>query len=51
VPVRLIFYKGFGHNINKPKQQRAIMEENYDWYSKYVWQEEIPAASDGTADK
>ncbi len=23
VPVKLIFYKGFGHPINKPKQQRA----------------------------
>ena len=39
VPVKLIFYKGFGHPINKPKQQRAVMEENYDWFSKYIWGE------------
>ena len=29
VPVKLVFYKGFGHNINKPKQQRSLMEQNY----------------------
>ena len=39
VPVKLVFYKGFGHPINKPKQQRAVMEENYDWFSKYIWGE------------
>jgi dipeptidyl aminopeptidase/acylaminoacyl peptidase len=39
VPVKLVFYKGFGHPINKPKQQRAVMEENYDWFSKYIWSE------------
>jgi len=39
VPVKLILYKGFGHPINKPKQQRAVMEHNYDWFSKYIWGE------------
>ena len=34
VPVKLILYKGFGHPINKPKQQRAVMEHNYDWFSQ-----------------
>ncbi|HME08845.1 MAG TPA: S9 family peptidase [Bryobacteraceae bacterium] len=40
VPVKLILYKGFGHPINKPKQQRAVMEHNYEWFSKYIWGEE-----------
>lgn len=40
VPVKLIFYKGFGHPINKPKQQRAVMEHNYEFFSKYIWGEE-----------
>ena len=44
VPVKLIFYKGFGHPINKPKQQRAVMEHNYEWFSKYIWGEEPAAA-------
>ena len=43
VPVKLIFYKGFGHPINKPKQQRAVMEHNYEWFSKYIWGEEVQA--------
>jgi dipeptidyl aminopeptidase/acylaminoacyl peptidase len=45
VPVKLIFYKGFGHPINKPKQQRAVMEQNYDWFSKYIWGEEAAGAN------
>jgi len=46
VPVKLVFYKGFGHAINKPKQQRSLMEQNYEWFSKYIWGEEVssPAA-------
>ena len=28
VPVKLVLYKGFGHPINKPKQQRAVTQEN-----------------------
>jgi dipeptidyl aminopeptidase/acylaminoacyl peptidase len=47
VPVKLIFYKGFGHPINKPKQQRAVMEHNYDWFSKYIWGEEASSLATG----
>jgi dipeptidyl aminopeptidase/acylaminoacyl peptidase len=45
VPVKLILYKGFGHPINKPKQQRAVMEHNYEWFAKYIWGEEPPSAT------
>ena len=44
VPVKLILYKGFGHPINKPKQQRAVIEHNYEWFSKYIWGEEPQGA-------
>ena len=44
VPVKLILYKGFGHPINKPKQQRAVMEHNYEWFAKYIWGEEPQSA-------
>jgi dipeptidyl aminopeptidase/acylaminoacyl peptidase len=47
VPVKLIFYKGFGHPINKPKQQRAVMEHNYEWFSKYIWGEDTAVATGG----
>lgn len=39
VPVRMIVYKGFGHGIDKPKQQRAVMEHNYEWFSQWIWGE------------
>ncbi len=41
VPVKLILYKGFGHPIDKPKEQRAVMEHNYEWFSRYIWGEEV----------
>jgi len=42
VPVKMVVYKGFGHGITKPKQQRAVMEENEKWFAQYIWGE-IPA--------
>ncbi len=39
VPVKMIVYKGFGHGIDKPKQQRAVMEHNLEWFAKYIWGE------------
>lgn len=41
VPVRMVVYKGFGHGITKPKPMRQVMEENYRWFSKYIWGEEL----------
>jgi dipeptidyl aminopeptidase/acylaminoacyl peptidase len=37
VPVKMVVYKGFGHGIDKPKQQRAVMEHNFEWFEKYIW--------------
>jgi dipeptidyl aminopeptidase/acylaminoacyl peptidase len=37
VPVKMVVYDGFGHPINKPKQQRAVMEENQNWFDHYIW--------------
>ena len=37
VPVKMIVYKGFGHGITKPKQQRAVMEENEKWFGQCIW--------------
>lgn len=41
VPVRMVVYKGFGHGITKPKPMRQVMEENYRWFSKYIWGENL----------
>jgi dipeptidyl aminopeptidase/acylaminoacyl peptidase len=37
VPVKMVVYDGFGHPIDKPKQQRAVMEENENWFGHYIW--------------
>jgi dipeptidyl aminopeptidase/acylaminoacyl peptidase len=39
VPVKMVLYHGFGHPIDKPKQQRAVMEENLHWFAHYIWGE------------
>jgi dipeptidyl aminopeptidase/acylaminoacyl peptidase len=39
VPVKLAVYKGFGHGITKPKQQMAVLEQNFDWFSRWIWGE------------
>ena len=42
VPVKMVLYEGFGHPINKPKQQRAVMEENELWFNHYIWGDPLP---------
>src|ERR1700693_3653305 len=39
VPVKMIVYQGFGHSINKTKQQRAVSEHNLEWFSHWIWGE------------
>jgi dipeptidyl aminopeptidase/acylaminoacyl peptidase len=43
VPVTLVSYDGFGHDINKPKQLRALMEQNEAWFAHYIWGEPLPS--------
>lgn len=45
VPARLILYAGFGHGVNKPKSQAALLEANRDWFDFYIWNEPIPKNS------
>ena len=37
VPVRLSLFKGFGHGLTKPKANRAAMEQNWEFFGKYIW--------------
>ena len=41
VETSLIVYKGFGHGINKPKEQLAATWHNWQWFSRHVWGEEV----------
>jgi dipeptidyl aminopeptidase/acylaminoacyl peptidase len=49
VPVKMVVYDGFGHPIDKPRQQRAVMEENEAWFGHYIFGD--PLAPDLTPDK
>jgi len=40
-PVRMVVYPTFGHPINKPKQQRSVMEENLHWFAHWIWDEPL----------
>ena len=37
VPVQLSIFKGFGHGLTKPKANRAAMQQNLEWFSRYIW--------------
>ena len=41
VESKLIIYKGFGHGINKPKERLAATWHNWQWFAKYIWDEEL----------
>jgi hypothetical protein len=32
-----MIFRGFGHGLDKPKANRAAMQQNWDWFGKYVW--------------
>lgn len=46
VPTELIVYKGFGHGISKPKERLAAMWHNWQWFLRYIWNEEIEVPVD-----
>ncbi len=37
VPVELMIFRGFGHGLDKPKANRAAMQQNWDWFNRYLW--------------
>jgi dipeptidyl aminopeptidase/acylaminoacyl peptidase len=39
VPVKMVVYRGFGHGIYKPKEQRTYSQHNYDWFCQWIWGE------------
>ena len=41
VPVELVVFRGFGHGINKPKEQLAAMWQNWQWFARWIWGEEV----------
>ena len=45
VESRMVLYTGFGHGVNKPKSQRALLQSNLDWFDHYIWNEPVPKDS------
>jgi len=41
VPATMIVYAGYGHGITKPKSNRAVLQHNLDWFSRYIWGEPL----------
>jgi dipeptidyl aminopeptidase/acylaminoacyl peptidase len=37
VPTQFSVFKGFGHGLTKPKANRAAMEQNDEWFARYIW--------------
>ena len=41
VPTELVVYEGFGHGITKPKERLAAIWHNWQWFLRYLWEEEV----------
>lgn len=41
VPVELFIYPEFAHPITKPRENRAVMQQNLTWFSHYLLGEEL----------
>ena len=42
VDVRLYAFDDMGHMLSRPKERLAAQWQNYNWFSKYVWGDEVP---------
>lgn len=46
VEVRLVVYPGMPHGPDKPRQSRQIMQDNLDWFNRWIWGEEPDAQAE-----
>ena len=37
VPTELVLFRGFGHGLDRPKANRAAMQQNFDWFRTHLW--------------
>jgi dipeptidyl aminopeptidase/acylaminoacyl peptidase len=44
VPVKFVRYMGFGHGISKPRERLAVLTHNWQWFSHWVWGDEMGEA-------
>lgn len=41
IQVKMIVYKGAGHQITKPKSMRAVMQHNLEWFNHFIWEDSL----------
>jgi dipeptidyl aminopeptidase/acylaminoacyl peptidase len=39
VAVKLVVHAGVGHTAERPKAQRAMQEQTFAWFSRWIWDE------------
>jgi dipeptidyl aminopeptidase/acylaminoacyl peptidase len=42
VTVKLVVHPGVGHTAERPKAQRAMQEQTFAWFRRWIWDEEEP---------
>src|SRR5262249_2978199 len=42
VPTELLVYQGVGHAPERPRTQRAMQEQTYAWFGRWLWGDELP---------
>ena len=40
VETRLVVYKDMPHGITRPRLNRQVMQENLDWFNRWIWDKE-----------
>lgn len=45
VETRLVVYQGMPHGISRPRLNREVMQENLDWFNRWIWGEQPAEAS------
>ncbi len=48
VQVRLVTYPGMRHGPTKPRVCRQIMQENLNWFNRWIWEEPLEKGSQQT---
>ena len=46
IPVELFIYPDMGHPITKPRENRAVIQQNLDWFTHYLIDKEHPPVSE-----
>jgi dipeptidyl aminopeptidase/acylaminoacyl peptidase len=41
VPVELYIYPGMAHPITKPRENHAVMQQNFAWFNHYLLDEPL----------